>query len=277
MQVSVDGADIHYTVHGQGAPCLVPSSIGTAPYARQLGAPLDAHLRLVVVDPRGAGRSTGAAADLTLDRLAQDLEAVRRALGVARVAVLGHSILGLFAVEYARRCPDSVSHVILVGTPPTGDMAALAAASRAFFEASADDERKRVLRENLAALPPNAAPGQQLLAQTPMRFFDPRADGGAVFTGADIRPDFIPHVMTRLAPGWDIRSGAAELRAPLFIGLGRHDYVVPHVLWDGVAAALPRATLQIFERSGHQPFFEEPAAFADAVSAWMTATASERS
>jgi proline iminopeptidase len=271
MIVSVDGADIHYTVRGQGVTCLVPSSIGTEPYAQQLAAPLDTRLHLVIVDPRGAGRSTGAAADLTLDQLAHDLEAVRGALGVARVAVLGHSILGLLAVEYARRCPDSVSHVILVGTPPTGDMAALAAASRAFFDARADDQRKRVLRENLAALPPDATPGQQLLAQTPMRFFDPRADGAAVFTGAEIRPDFIPHVMTRLAPGWDIRAGAAELRAPLFVGLGRHDYVVPHVLWDGVTGALPRTTVHIFEQSGHQPFFEEPAAFADAVSAWMAA------
>jgi proline iminopeptidase len=271
--VSVPGADIHYTVRGEGPTCLVPSSIGTGPYARQLAAPLDAHLRLVVVDPRGGGRSTGQAADLTFDVLAADLEAVRRALGVARVAVMGHSIFGLLAVEHARRCPDSVSHVILVGTPPTGDMASLLAASKAFFDERASDERKRVLRDNIAALPAGATPAQQLLAQTPMRFFDPRADGAAVFDGAEVRPELIPHVMTRLAPGWDVRAGADGVRAPVLVALGRHDYVVPHVLWDDAARALPRAAVHVFERSGHQPFFEEPAAFTEVVDAWMKASA----
>jgi CheY-like chemotaxis protein len=73
---------------------------------------------------------------------------------VERVAVLGHSILGMLAIEYGRRRPASVSHVIAVGTPPRGDMVRLVAEGRAFFEANASEERKRLLRENLAALPP---------------------------------------------------------------------------------------------------------------------------
>ena len=39
---------------------------------------------------------------------------------------MGHSILGVLAIEYARRCPQSVSHVVTAGTPPRGDMAWLA-------------------------------------------------------------------------------------------------------------------------------------------------------
>ena len=50
---------------------------------------------------------------------------------------------------------------------------------------------------------------------------------------------------------------------------GRHDYTVPHVLWDGIVDALPDATLQMFEKSGHQPFFEEPDRFAETLARWM--------
>ena len=271
MKVSVEGAEIHYTTSGQGPACLVLSGIGTRPYQQQLGPSLDAGLRLVYVDPRGAGQSTGQAADLTLDVLARDLEAVRRDAGAERVAVLGHSALGFLAIEYARRCPDTVSHVILVGTPPFGDMGALVAKGRSFFEAHASDERKQLLRDNLAALPPGASPGRFLLAQTPMRFFDPRADGAAVFAGAEVRPEFLPHVLGKLAPGWDVTAGADALRMPILIALGRHDYVVPYVLWDEVASRLPHARVRIFDHSGHQPFHEEPAAFADAVTDWMRA------
>jgi proline iminopeptidase len=271
MKVAVDGAEIHYTVRGDGPACLVLSAIGTKPYEHQLAAPLDASLRLVYVDPRGAGQSTGTAADLTFDVLARDLEAVRRDIGAPRVMVLGHSALGLLAVEYARRCPDTVSHLILVGTPPFGDMTVLVAKGWAYFDAHASDERKQLLRENMAALSPGAAPGQVVLAQTPMRFFDPRADGAAAFTGAEVRPDFVAHVLGKLAPGWDITAGAGALRMPILIALGRHDYVVPYVLWDGIASTLPHARVRIFDHSGHQPFQEEPAAFADAVTDWMRA------
>jgi pimeloyl-ACP methyl ester carboxylesterase len=46
--------------------------------------------------------------------------------------------------------------------------------------------------------------------------------------------------------------------------------VSPHVLWDGIARRLPDATLEVFERSGHHAFFEEPERFATAVREWMT-------
>ena len=147
--VAVDGAELFYTVRGRGPVCLVPSAIGTRPYELMMPAPLTERLRLVHVDLRGGGRSTGHAADLTFDVLAGDFEAIRADLGVDRVAVLGHSILGMLAFEYGRRCPERVSHVIAVGTPPQGDMREVAAAAAGFFEEDASDERKRILRENL--------------------------------------------------------------------------------------------------------------------------------
>jgi proline iminopeptidase len=217
---------------------------------------------------RGSGRSTGAAAELTFEVLADDLEAVRRALGVGRIIVLGHSIVGMLAIEYARRRPDTVSHAIVVGTPPKGDMAALLAESARYFKEHASDERKQLLLENLAKLPPGTPPSQAVYAQTPMRFFDPRFDAPALFADADPRPEILMHLMAKLGPTWNVRDGEA-LRTPLLIAHGRHDYTVPHVLWDDVIIGLPTATKRLFERSGHQPFVEEPEAFSSAVTAWL--------
>ena len=193
MTVSVDGAELYCTVHGSGPVCLVPSAIGTAPYERQMARELRDHLTMVYVDLRGGGRSTGRAADLTFDRVAEDVDAIRAALGVDRVALLGHSILGMLALECGRRLPERVSHAITVGTPPHGDMRALGARSAAYFEAHADDARKQRLRENLAALPPDPTPGETLLAQTPMRFHDPTVDAAPLFAGAISRPELLMH------------------------------------------------------------------------------------
>jgi proline iminopeptidase len=269
MTVSVKGAEIHYTTRGQGPVCLVPTAIGTRPYERQMPAQLSDHLTLAFVDLRGGGRSTGDPTDLTFDVVAEDFEAVRTHLGVERVAVLGHSILGALAIEYGRRCPATVSHVIAVGTPPSGDMAGLMAKATAFFQEDASEERKRVLRDNLAALPPGAPAGLTMLAQTPVRFFDPRFDAAPLFAEAETRPAVLQHLMGRLIAGWDVTAGSSPLRVPLLIAHGRHDYTVPHILWEGVASRLPGAALKIFERSGHQPFVEEPEAFAAVLIDWM--------
>lgn len=268
--VPVDGAVLHYSTEGKGPTCLVLSAIGSDPYQRMMPSQLAERLRLVYIDLRGSGRSTGDPADLTFEVLAGDLEAIRGELGVDRVAVLGHSILGALAIEYARRRPGSVSHVVLVGTPPSGDMASLATKSSAFFEEHASAERKRLLQENLANLPEGASMAERMHAQTPMRFYDARFDAVPLFAGGSADPGLLMHILGTLIPGWDVRAESGSLRGvPIFIAHGRHDYTVPYVLWDGVVDALPDATLRLFDHSGHQPFFEEPELFADALSKWL--------
>ena len=267
--VSVNGAELYYSTQGSGPTCLVLSAIGSEPYKRLTQQHLSGRLRLAYVDVRGGGRSTGNPADLTFEVLAGDLEAIRGELGVDQVAVLGHSILGALAIEYGRRRPASVSHVIAVCSPPSGDMASVGAKSAAFFEEHASEERKQLLKENLASLSEGASMGETMHAQTPMRFYDARFDAVPLFAEADVRPGLLQHIMGTLTPGWAIRAESSSLRVPIFIALGRHDYVVPHVLWDGVADTLPNTTLRLFEKSGHQPFFEEPQVFADALSEWM--------
>lgn len=270
MIVSASGADLFYATRGQGPTCLVLSSIGTAPYELMMPRQLSDRLRLVFVDLRGGGRSTGDAGALTFDMLADDLEAIRLDLGLERVAVLGHSIMGVPAIEYGRRRPGSVSHVITVGTPPRGDMAQLAARATQFFEEDASDERKRILRGNLAALPPGTPVGQAVLAQGPLRFFDPTFDAGPLFAEAVLKPILMQRLLGPLTSAWDVTVGAETLRTPLLLVHGRYDYVVPHVLWEGIPARLPNATFQLFDHSSHHPFLEEPDHFASTVTEWMS-------
>lgn len=269
MNVRVKDAELFYSQRGKGTVCLVLTAIGTKPYERMIPAGLDDFLKLVFVDLRGGGRSSGNPTELTFDVLADDLEAIRSDLGVERVAVLGHSILGVLAIEYSRRCPESVSGVIAVGTPPKGDMTWLAAAAAEFFDRDASDDRKQVLRKNLSALPQGASMGRVVTAQTPLRFFDSRLDATSLFAEADLKPALLGHVMGDWTHGWDVRTDAASTRTPLLLIHGRYDYTVPYTLWRGVREKLPSATLRIFDRSGHHPFFEEPQAFTAAVTDWI--------
>ncbi len=269
MVVSVNGAELFYSTRGAGVPCIVPCNLGTKPYERMTPAPLTDHFQFIYVDLRGGGKSTGNPTDLTFDVLADDLEAVRRAAGAERVAVLGYSILGVLAIEYGRRCPGSVSHVIAAGTPPTGDLQQMVKAGTAFFDADGSEERKAILKENYSRLPPGTPPEAAVFAQTPMRFFDPRFNALPLFAEAEFKPQLFEHILGSLTSNWDVTVGREELRLPILLAHGRYDYAVPYTMWNGITETLPDATLHLFERSGHQTFFEEPERFAEVVHAWM--------
>jgi len=269
--VAAKGAELFTTTHGRGPACLWLTAIGAGPYELQAPKPLLDHLQITFVELRGSGRSTGAAGDLTFDVLAEDLDVVRRSLGAEKVLVLGHSILGMLAIEYARRRPSSVSGAVTAGTPPHGDMAKLVEQAKAFFCEDASGERRRIQQDALARVPPNAPPGAALMAQTPSRFHDPNTNAAPLYATASPRPELTQHLLARLSPAWEVTQGP-ELQVPLLLTHGRSDYIVPHTLWAPVLPKLPAATFRLFEKSGHQPFFEEPAAFTRAVVDWLATT-----
>jgi proline iminopeptidase len=216
-----------------------------------------------------AASPTGDPTVLTFDQVAADFEAIRVDLGVDKVAIIGHSILGVLAIEYGRRCPATVSHVMTVGTPPRGDMAWLWGVATQFFEQDASQERKGVLRDNLAQFPPGTSFEQSFPAQAPLRFYDAWTDMMPLYQDTVVKPELLGHLLGPLTKDWDVTRDPSSLRVPIFLTHGRYDYTVPYTLWDGIEAVLPMATRRVFSRSGHQPFFEEPDEFAMVVAEWM--------
>ncbi len=100
--VRVAGATLRYVIEGNGTPCLVVGS--SIYYTRAFSKNLRRHLKLVFVDLRHFVPSDPSldVRQITLDTYASDIEAVRKELGLSRVIVLGHSIHGDIALEYAR-------------------------------------------------------------------------------------------------------------------------------------------------------------------------------
>jgi pimeloyl-ACP methyl ester carboxylesterase len=84
-------------------------------YFGDLGG-LAAHQELVLLDLRGTGDSAkpADAASLRVDRQADDIEALRVALGLEQVDLLGHSAAGDLVLAYAARYPQRVRSLVLV-------------------------------------------------------------------------------------------------------------------------------------------------------------------
>lgn len=54
-------------------------------------------------------------------------------------------------------------------------------------------------------------------------------------------------------------------QAPTLVVVGRHDVIAPVTFSEEIAAGIPRSTLKIFERSGHNPAEDEPQQLEEAV------------
>lgn len=64
-----------------------------------------------------------------------------------------------------------------------------------------------------------------------------------------------------------------EVAKPVLIGLGRYDYLVsPVSLWDAVDDSQEHVKKVIFEKSGHNPMFEEPELFDAILTDWIHET-----
>jgi proline iminopeptidase len=110
-----DGVALHVDVAGSGPPCIYvhggPGQ-GVQSFQHMRGDALQSFLTMIYVDQRGAGQSASAT-DYRLDRVVDDLDEVRKALGVEKTYLLGHSFGGILAFRYAEKYPDRVLGVIL--------------------------------------------------------------------------------------------------------------------------------------------------------------------
>lgn len=76
--------------------------------------------QLIFIDHRGCGRSKKTTAnDYTLENNIEDIEALRKYLGLQRICLLGTSYGGIVAQGYAIRYPKQVEKLILVATAPS--------------------------------------------------------------------------------------------------------------------------------------------------------------
>ena len=274
-----DGFRLQYIVEGAGRPALV---VGSALYyPRAFSENLRKHLRLVFMDHRGFAPSPGPrdTTAFALDTLIDDMEKVRKALNLGPVVVIGHSGHALMALEYAKKYPASVSHVVMIGIAP--DLSASnAEATEAYWETSASAERKAVMEENLRRLPDDeiaqlaVSPGQKFIRtyirNGPKAWHDPRFDSSPLWEGVEINMDMFNHVWGRIFRDIDITRGLDTFDRPVFLALGRHDFLVaPPSSWEPLRPLFKDLTVRIFERSGHTPQYEEAAAFDEELVRWI--------
>lgn len=118
--VDASGVLIYYETFGRGPALLILHGGPGASHDYLLPylLPLARGHRLVFIDERGSGRSQKLEdpKGYTIENMVEDVEAVRRALGLGRVDLLGHSYGGTLAQAYALKYQGNLRHLILGST-----------------------------------------------------------------------------------------------------------------------------------------------------------------
>jgi proline iminopeptidase len=277
MFASVNGVRLHYEIEGEGVPAIVPSCAGVPIYQRTFSRRLREHFRFIFLDLRTSGDSELGPPDaICIETMVADMDAVRRSLGLERVAVIGHSFHGLLAFAYALTYPRHTARIAVIGCRSGKLDPDLVAA---YWDTMASAERKALLAANraaldedaLAKLPPDRAFIARYAASDPERFCDPAFDMTPWWEGHRFDAAALGR-MTAEFREYDPSPRFGEIACPVFIAAGWHDYPLPPLQWQGVKERFPDATYHAFERSGHNPQAEEQELFDAKLLAWLGAS-----
>lgn len=105
---------LHYQTQGQGQPLLLLHGLfGSADNWNSIAKQMSAHFQVVSVDLRNHGRSPHAASQ-TYAEMAADVLALCDAQGWSQIHLVGHSLGGKVAMQFAAETPQRLNKLIVV-------------------------------------------------------------------------------------------------------------------------------------------------------------------
>jgi pimeloyl-ACP methyl ester carboxylesterase len=234
---------------------------------------LPAGVRGLAVTMRGCRGTPGGGGSYSMVELAADVEAFAVAMKLGRFHLVGHSLGGAVALEYALRSPERLTGLDLI-SPAPGDALESMRAARSYsgWVLRQIDPRKAVDRFALVTM---LRLGRDLGTNKPylrrrLKAFMPGADLESVGferlvqDAAAMEPLAMVGLYRGLAD-WDIRGRCSGLKVPTRLLAGARDVLVPPGSLEALAREIPGATLQMIHDGGHCPMLEQPKRFA----AWL--------
>lgn len=232
------------------------------------------HAHVIAPDLLGHGNSDKPRADYSLGAFASGLRDLLEHLGHERVTVVGHSLGGGVAMQFAYQYFEYCERVVLVSSGGLGREVSLAlrAATLPGVELVLPVIANTYLRNAGVA-------ASRLLRRLPMRLRPSVAEvarGYATLADSPARTAFVHTLRSVVEPGGQRVSASDRLyladgRAALIVW-GALDTVIPVAHAHVAHAAMPGSTLEIFEQSRHFPHMDEPGRFARVLLQFLEST-----
>lgn len=230
---------IHWQEEGQGDPLLMIMGLGMPLNMWQTLRPMMArHFRCIVFDNRGAGESHSLL-PYSIPKMADDAAAVLDAAGVESSHVLGLSMGGMIAQEFALRHPGRVRKLVLGCTQCGGS------------------ETVRADPEVYRALSPFRLESRaRRIAHIVPYLYDPSTPRDRIDRDLAVVRRHPPHIWGYLGQlgaivAWRSFDRLPLIHHPTLVIHGETDRLIPAGNAHVLASQLPNCTLVILPQAGH--------------------------
>ncbi len=215
---------------------------------------LPQHCGCLCYDKRGHGLSDAPPSPYSLPQLAADLCGLLDHLAIARAVLVGVSVGGMIAQQFALTYPDRVTGLVLcdtgakIGTAAYWSERATAVRARGLAPL-ADTILARWFSADFANSYPAAHRGYaNMLTRTPAEGYAATCDAlGAA----------------------DLNAALSAIAVPTLVLCGDEDLATPPALGQALAAAIPNAHFALIRQAGHIPSIEQPAAVATQINTFL--------
>ncbi|MCA0453771.1 MAG: proline iminopeptidase-family hydrolase [Chloroflexi bacterium] len=248
-------------------------------YLWSLAAMADTGRRVIFYDQIGCGLSQIGESKpemWTVDLYVEEVDAVRQALGLDKIHLLGQSWGGMLAMEYMIRQPKGVASVTIASSP----------ASMIQWVAEANKLREELPPEINATLLKHEAAGtttdpDYITAMTEFynrhvcrvvpnpeyvqRSFAKLGENPEVYNTMNGPSEF--HVVGTLKT-WDIINQLGKINAPTLVTSGKYDEATP-LIAETVHNGIPGSEWVLFENSSHMAHVEEADRYLQILSAFI--------
>jgi 3-oxoadipate enol-lactonase len=248
-KVKVGDINIYYEVHGKGEPLvMIPGMSANVDWLFMQIPAFSREYRVVAFDPRGAGRSDAPDIPYTMEMMADDLAGLLDAINIKSAHILGKSMGGRIAQQFALRFPERVRSLILACTR-CGDTHGVR---------TTDPEIIDALRHP-KVLPPEESARQTLRLMTSQKFIDKNPELIKQIIGKMMEHPAPPQGYLRQAQAGgasDTYERLPEIKVPTLVIHGEVDRTLPVENARILASRIPHVELVILKNMGHGFTFE---------------------
>jgi 3-oxoadipate enol-lactonase len=246
--IAANQTNLYYEVNGAGVPLVFIHGLGssTRDWEPQV-AEFSKTYQVITFDLRGHGRSDKPAGPYQMAMFAADLSGLLGALQVGAAHVVGISLGGAVAFQFALDCPDRVKTLTIVNAGPS--LGGTPQQAEAEIARRVGIVRQLGMRAMGEALSPNLFPKPEQAALR-KQFNESWAENDP--------PAYIAATQSML--GWDVTERLSAISCPVLVVASDQDYT-PVAAKEAYIARLPHARLAVIPDAHHAVSVERPEAF----------------
>jgi pimeloyl-ACP methyl ester carboxylesterase len=273
--LKLHGRSVSYVKAGSGPLLMLIHGIaGSVENWREVIEPLSQRYTVVAPSLPGHGRSAPGAGDYSLGALATGLRDLLVALGYQRATLVGHSLGGGIAMQFAYQFPESTERLALVSSGGLGPEVSAILRAAALPGAHLFIGVTAALGTTVGS---KVARGLAVVGLRPTIDVAEVAHGYASLVDRDRRVAFLATLRGVVGTGGQRVSARDRFYLaegmPVLIIWGERDRIIPLRHAEDAHAAMPGSRLEIFENVGHLPQLEAPRRFITALEQFVGETA----